>query len=236
MNSENLTLNEEQIECLFKFTKDHFVEYYDLQIELVDHLASDIEAVWKETPALSYENARAKAFKKFGIYGFGNVIAKRERAMCKRYFKYFLKELKQWFTLPKFMATLALFAMFYVVFSINYNFYFTYLFYGILIIWSFYKMFHLSRSFKKRTKISNKKWMLEHFIFKQAGGIGLVIISQIINILNHSENLMETKYLVVIMAILFTFLFLLNYISLELLPNKAEILLKETYPEYRLEV
>jgi len=235
MKPENLILNEEQVEGLFKFTKDHFVEYYDLQTELVDHLASDIEAIWKENPTLCYEDARNKAFKKFGIYGFGDVILKREHAINKRYYKYILKELKQWFTLPKFMVTLVLFITFYSVFSLNYKFNFTYLFYGILIIWSFYKLFVLHRSFKKRTKISNKKWMLEHVIFKQAGGVGLVVISQVINILNFSGNLADTPYIVVITAVLFTFLFLLNYISLELLPNKAEILLKETYPEYALE-
>jgi len=77
--------------------------------------------------------------------------------------------------------------------------------------------------------------MLEHVIFKQAGGVGLVVISQIMNILNFSGNLVDTQYIAVITSVLFTFLFLLNYISLELLPNKAEILLKETYPEYALE-
>ena len=37
------TLTNEQIKNLFKFTKKHYVEWYDLQSELVDRLANDIE-------------------------------------------------------------------------------------------------------------------------------------------------------------------------------------------------
>ena len=40
-----MQLNESHIESLYQFTRDHFVEYYDLQTELVDHLANSIEAV-----------------------------------------------------------------------------------------------------------------------------------------------------------------------------------------------
>ena len=34
-------LTSEQIDQLYLFTRQHFVEYYDLQTELVDHLAHD---------------------------------------------------------------------------------------------------------------------------------------------------------------------------------------------------
>ena len=43
-----------QIEKLYKFTRDHYVEHYDLQTELVDHLANGIETRWKENPKLSF--------------------------------------------------------------------------------------------------------------------------------------------------------------------------------------
>ena len=52
-----------QIEDLYAFTRAHFVEWYDLQTELVDHLANDIEAIWQEQPTLSYTEARDFSFK-----------------------------------------------------------------------------------------------------------------------------------------------------------------------------
>lgn len=44
-----MELTTKNIEQLYKFTKDHFVDWYDLQTELVDHLANDIEEIWKKT-------------------------------------------------------------------------------------------------------------------------------------------------------------------------------------------
>ena len=39
-----MKLSEEQIDVLFIFTKKHLVEHYDVQVELVDHIATEIEA------------------------------------------------------------------------------------------------------------------------------------------------------------------------------------------------
>ena len=41
-----MKLTKEQIQQLYKFTRQHYVEYYDVQTELVDHLANDIEQIW----------------------------------------------------------------------------------------------------------------------------------------------------------------------------------------------
>ena len=42
-----MKLTENQIEALYKFTRQHFVYHYDVQTELVDHLANDIEQIWE---------------------------------------------------------------------------------------------------------------------------------------------------------------------------------------------
>ena len=64
-----LKLTSEQIERLYLFTRQHYVEWYDLQTELVDHMANAIEAQWQEHPKLSFEEALQKEFKKFGVFG-----------------------------------------------------------------------------------------------------------------------------------------------------------------------
>ena len=38
-----MKLTPQQIEQLYQFTRQHYVEWYDLQTELVDHLANSIE-------------------------------------------------------------------------------------------------------------------------------------------------------------------------------------------------
>lgn len=58
-----MKLSLEQIERLYQFTRQHYVEYYDLQTELVDHLANAIESQWLENPKLSFEQALQVEFK-----------------------------------------------------------------------------------------------------------------------------------------------------------------------------
>ena len=82
-----MKLTDNNISELYKFTRKHFVEHYDVQTELVDHLANDIEAIWEENPNLSFEKARDKSFKKFGVFGFMNVVEEKHKQVGKRYRK-----------------------------------------------------------------------------------------------------------------------------------------------------
>ena len=78
-----MKLTPEQIQQLYKFTREHFVEHYDVQTELVDHLANDIEQIWETQPNLSFEDARTISFKKFGVFGFMDVVGERAKALNK---------------------------------------------------------------------------------------------------------------------------------------------------------
>lgn len=229
-----MKLTKPQIEDLYAFTRKHFVEYYDLQTELVDHLANDIENMWQQNPKLPFDEARDKAFKKFGIFGFMEPIEQKAKAMNKKYLKYFWNELKQWFGIPKIVMTIGLFLIFYMLFSTSYIAYFSILFYLIIGGFCIYKSVKLNRQFRRRKEKSGKKWMMEEMIFKQAGGTGLVIMSQLYNVFHISDNLINNTYAIFGLSLAFTALLILNYISFELIPNKAEELLNETYPEFAL--
>lgn len=225
-------VNKEQLDDLYEFTIKHFVEHYDLQTELVDHLANDIESNWKKNPNLPYEDARDKAFKKFGVFGFMNAIEQRQKAMQKRYLKFLGAELKKWFTLPKAIKTTAFFIILYIAFTSSIFQYFVFAFYGIISVWSFIRSIQLNRQFKKRKEVTNKKWMLEEIIFKQAGGSMILIMSQIPSFYNFSDHFFTNIYFVLGFSAFSTLFFLWLYISFQILPQKAQELLKETYPEF----
>lgn len=229
-----MKLTQDQIQDLYAFTRKHFVEHYDLQTELVDHLANDIEAMWQYEPKLSFEDARDKAFKKFGIFGFMEAIEQKAKAMNKRYRSYLWKELKKWFEIPQILATIVLFLIFYVSFSSKIAGVLSAVFYGIIAVWTIYKNVRLNRQFVRRKKISNKKWMLEELIFKQAGITSLIVLSQVHHTLVVSDEFSMNIYAIIGLSVVYTILLLLNYISFELIPNKAEELLNETYPEFSL--
>lgn len=102
-----MKLNKQQINQLYLFTRQHFVEWYDLQSELVDHLANSIEDRWKENPKLTFEEALDLEFKKFGIFGFMDVVDERRRFLSKKYSRIIWKHYKEFFRLPKIILTVS---------------------------------------------------------------------------------------------------------------------------------
>ncbi|WP_207495632.1 hypothetical protein [Aridibaculum aurantiacum] len=104
-----MPLTDQQIEHLFAFTKKKLVHYYDLQVELVDHLASSIEDEMAADPKLAFEHALQKVYNRFGIFGFAKVVQERENALCKNNRRIWLAAVKQFFTVPKIAFTACVF-------------------------------------------------------------------------------------------------------------------------------
>ena len=109
MNNVNLKtgLSEAQINYLFQFVEKKFVKWYDLQIEIVDHLASGIENEMSIAPTLSFESALQKVYNSFGIFGFANIVKERQNYLVQSAKKRWWKEIKSLFKWPG-MITLIL--------------------------------------------------------------------------------------------------------------------------------
>lgn len=227
-------ITKENIDSLYTFTKNHFVEYYDLQTELVDHLANDIELMWQEEPNISFEESKTKAFKKFGIFGFMESIEQKQKAINKKYMRYLWIELKKWFAIPQIITTITLFLVFYLSFTTSYAMHLLIIFYLIIAFFGVYKSITLKNNFKKREQKANKKWLLEEIIFRQAGVNSLVLLTQIQVFLSVSKESFNNPKIIFGLALTFTILVLISYIILVLLPRKADELINETYPEFSL--
>lgn len=232
-----MKLTKEQIQELYKFTRQHFVEHFDVQTELVDHLANDIEQIWTTQPNLSFEDARTISFKKFGVFGFMDVVAERQKALSKKYWKIIWRFAKDWFQLPKILTTGLIFILFFLLCKTKYAEYFLF---GLLITlasFGLYKSFLLKNSFERRKKRNSKKWMLEEMIFSAGmGSFSLVPINflNLFNLTKFSENMIYPNWLALFYAAIFTIMIIIFYIGVEVLPKKAEQLLSENYPEYNL--
>lgn len=110
-----MTLTEEQIEDLFRFCQKKYVHWYDLQIELVDHLAERIEEEMTVNGNLSFEAALQKVYAGFGLFGFAHVVQERSRALEKQAGRTWRRAVKAYFTWPKLAMTAAVFMMFYTI-------------------------------------------------------------------------------------------------------------------------
>lgn len=110
-------LTPQQIEHLHSFCEKHYVPYYDLQVELVDHLASSIENRWDNEPNIGFEQALNDTYKEFGISGFGRVCMAREKELVREYRRMLWNYVGEFFKLPKIILTIALSALLFFLFQ-----------------------------------------------------------------------------------------------------------------------
>ena len=85
------------------------MEWYDLQLELVDHLACRIEEEMEADRSLNFEAALAKVYKGFGLFGFAKVVQEKQDQLQKAARRIWWSEIKAFFTWPK-IILLSLFA------------------------------------------------------------------------------------------------------------------------------
>ena len=107
----------EHIDKLFAFTRKHLVEYHDVQLELVDHLANAIEEQWKENENLSFEQALEQEYKKFGVFGFSALVEQKQAALQKHYWQIIKNEMWEFFSIPKAFLSLLLFYSLFRIFT-----------------------------------------------------------------------------------------------------------------------
>ncbi|MFD2892264.1 hypothetical protein ACFS5J_09595 [Flavobacterium chuncheonense] len=228
-----MKLTTAQIDRLYEFTRQHYVEWYDLQTELVDHLANAIEAQWQENPKLDFEAALNNEFKKFGVFGFMDVVEKRQVALNKRYNKIVWKHFKAFFTIPKVVATVSTIGVLFVTFrnlgkGANLLVYIL-LLAAILLFWILITFKRVR--YNKAAKTSGKKWLFKEIIFGYGNFAGLSYLP--IQLIVHFDIKSEMGiFKALFFSILIVSMCLLDYIVLYEIPKKAEEYLKETYPEY----
>ena len=231
-----MKLTENHIDELYKFTRQHYVEHFDVQTELVDHLANDIEQIWLEKPLLSFEEARTISFIKFGIFGFMEVVESRQKTMNKRYRKILWRFVKEWFTVPKIVTTSILFLFFFIVLQIKFS---EYILLGVLVILLVYDSINLlinRKKFKIRKEKKQKVFLLESMIGETRNGFtGLTFVNlfNIVNLTKFDFSNLEIHWVFLISAAA-ALLCITFYAITHVIPKKAEELLQETYPEYKI--
>ncbi|CAM1349816.1 MULTISPECIES: hypothetical protein [Tenacibaculum] len=229
-------LTEKHIEELYIFTRQHYVEYYDVQTELVDHLANDIEQIWDNKPQLSFEKARDISFKKFGIFGFMDVIEEKQKQLNKKYIKIVFQFIKDWFKLPKIILTVLMLLSFYQIQQLNFAYYIYTTTYLSLCLLQTIAVYYSSKNLKKKNKKTGKRWMLEDIIKTQGIGSLTLILFYIFDIsLPTNKDFYEMGlFFCMFSSFMIVFSIIITYITLKVIPEKSEKLLQKQYPEYQL--
>lgn len=223
-----------EIDQLYTFTSQHYVEWYDLQLELVDHLANAIESQWQENPTLTFDEALNAEFKKFGVFGFMSVVEEKQRFLNKKYKKLIWKYYKEFFRLPKIILTIMfmfLICKLLILFDESKN-----IILGIIII--FY-LFLLGRTFYKekfttyKNKTNQKKWLFEDISIQNKNILLFVLPSFLINGFN---LFFKESHFTIIQSMVFSVFLVLTalliYLKIKIIPKKVSEELAKNYPDY----
>lgn len=234
-----MKLSQDHIQDLFSFVRKHYVEHYDLQTELVDHLANGIEAQWQEYPERTYKDARLREFRKFGVSGFEKVVRKRRSAMSWRYFKIIIRFYKEYFRLPKIILTIVVTGIVTYLFKLlplSHRYDLILIFYFGLVGMLFFIHFKNRKNNELEMVKYGRKWMLKGQIYSYGS---------LINVFNLLPIMLNNPYFKKVIPvdndlILIGFAFItvcisiLMYVTIYIIPKRAEELLAETYPEYKM--
>ncbi|TDE06774.1 hypothetical protein [Flavobacterium hiemivividum] len=232
-----MKLTAQQIDQLFTFTRQHYVEWYDLQSELVDHLANAIESQWLENPKLTFDEALNAEFKKFGVFGFMDVVEKRQAVLDKKYNGLVWHHFKDFFGIPKIVLTLAMtFVLFTVIKLSDFK---EWIFMGLfvaLVVFSFYAMISNKKQRKKISKANQKKWLFEEIInhYGNLSVIATVPFNIMLQLLNNVPDLFTNNYWTVGMSFFLVLLSIAVFIIFKIIPRRTSEYLETTYPEYKL--
>lgn len=230
-----MKLNEQQINQLYLFTRRHFVEWYDLQSELVDHLANSIEDRWKENPKLTFEEALELEFKKFGIFGFMDVVDERRRFLSKKYSRIIWKHYKEFFRLPKIILTVS--SMYFLYFLSEKLQDSQYLYLSILAVIGVVFTVESRKIYKAqklKEKETGKKWFFEQTVDAFDVYPITLLPMQLINL---SVTIGEDEWhrgIAIFGAILLVLFALLQYVHWKIVYPKIVQEMGSVYPEYEM--
>jgi len=221
-----------QIDQLYHFTRKHFVEYYDLQTELVDHLALGIEQQWEDNSQLSFDDALKIEFKKFGVYGFSDIVEKRKMEMQKQYHKFVWQHFKDFFTIPKLFFTCSLISILTII-LMNLSAIASTIIMALACAVFFAIVFISVKKQIHKKDNGSKRWLMQEIISTYGGAAGLWFIP--FQLIFQFRNIFDINN-IFILSFFSTFIIcwiLYSYIMMFVIPKKAESYLNSVYPEYK---
>jgi hypothetical protein len=228
-------ISEDQVEKLFEFCRDHYVPFYDLQVELVDHMASAIEEQWESQPELPFEKALGITFKKFGVWGFNKIKSQKQRELRRRFRRMLYKMFKDFYSWPKIVLTFLFTMVLFTIFRLVPNDF--WVFGAILTLFLFASLYGMHNMKKQIVKVvEGKRFMLLDYM-KQAGAYVFLLIQMpnvFLNVLGRPMGwFVEMGIWVTLLVsfVLVSFAFLL-YLDSFILPKKVKENFLELYSEF----
>lgn len=169
-----MKLNKEQITYIENYIKSFDIKYYEVYMEILDHMVLSVEAILEENKEISFEDAVVKAKNEgFGKKGFKGMMDEKLKLAQKQATKQNHKMIKEYFTFPKIVLTLFIFICYFLFLECFEDPRKAYVFStGFLVFIGLFKYFHnlkyhkIGKLFVLKTQILNIGFSLFFGIFQ----------------------------------------------------------------------
>ena len=110
-----MKLNDEQITYIENYIQQNDINYYEIYMEILDHMILSVEDLLEKNPTKNFEEAVLIAkVEGFGRKkGFRGLLREKLKLAQKKAKKDNLKSIKEFFTFPKLVLTLSVFVCYY---------------------------------------------------------------------------------------------------------------------------
>ena len=229
-------LTPEQIKTLFSFCRKHAVNQYDLQMELVDHIASSIEEQWETKHEISFQEALNNTFVKFGLLGFSKIKDRKKKELRRKYNRLLFQYLLDYYRWPKVLLASTLSILLFILFRLTNNVpLVTISLSGVIFIFPIFyngylfdKLFNLKiqpgKSFLILDCLKNRQKMLS-IAFQLSWVISMIIHKLNYNYISHPE-------IEFVFAFFLTGYILLLYLYFFIVPQKIKKHFTEQFPQF----
>lgn len=110
-----MKLTKEQTAYIENYIKRFNIKYYEVYMEILDHMILSVEAILEENAAISFEDAVLKAkVEGFGKNGFRGMMDEKLKLAQNQARKQNNKMIKEYFTFPKIVMTLIVFVGYFL--------------------------------------------------------------------------------------------------------------------------
>lgn len=113
-----MQLTKEQILYIEDYIKGFDIKYYEIYMEILDHMILSVETILEQNKEIIFEDAVIQAkVEGFGKKGFRGMMNEKVKLAQKQARKENNKKIKEYFTLPKLVLTIGVFVVYYFFLS-----------------------------------------------------------------------------------------------------------------------
>ena len=193
-----MKLTNQQIEYISEYVKSFDIKWYELQVELADHMVTSMEEIWEKDPELTFHQVKQYAENHFGRNGFKAIEEERTQILRKEYREAQWKMVAEYLRFPKIIGSILLgFLCYQVSFFFEDLHDFIFNLFSMLFILSVPFMY----SWIKNQKINGKRFLV---ISVQNFYVSVIVFPQFgISFANQFKEEIKQNHLIVIPFICF---------------------------------